>query len=129
MPAPAPPTTAATPAGGENAAGAVTEVLARYRSALEARDVGALKQIWPMLDGRQESALRNEFSNARAIAVDLQNISPSVTGTAATVTAVRNYVVTTIDGRTLKSTTRMTVMLSRRNDTWTIDSVRYEAPK
>jgi hypothetical protein len=133
-PAPAPATRPAAPqtpvpASGENAAAAIGQVLARYHAALEARDVGALKQIWPSLDGRQESALRNEFSNARAISVQLQNVSPVINGAAATVTCVRRYVVTTSDGRTLRSTTQMTVTMSRRNDAWTIDTIRYEAAK
>jgi len=103
--------------------------MTRYKNALEARDLGALKQIWPGLAGRQETAIRNEFDNARAIAVDLQGITPSVSNNTATVVCRRNYAVTTVDGRTLKTATRMTVTLTRRNGTWAIDNIRHEAER
>ena len=41
---------------------------ARYKAALEARDMTALKQVWPALSGRQETATRSEFENSRSIA-------------------------------------------------------------
>ena len=49
-------------------------MLTRYRGALEARDIGALKRIWPALGGRQEEAVSNEFEHARAIAVGLDGV-------------------------------------------------------
>ena len=103
--------------------------MARYKTALEARDLGALKQIWPGLAGRQETAIRNEFENARAIAVDLQGLTPVASNDTAIVTCRRNYAVTTVDGHTLKTATRMTVTLNRRNGSWVIDDIRHEAER
>jgi hypothetical protein len=99
----------------------------RYKAALEARDLGALKQIWPGLGGRQEAAIKAEFDNARAIAVTLNAIAPSIANNTATVTCRRDYVVTTEDRKTLKSATRMTMTLDRRNGTWLIENIRHEA--
>jgi hypothetical protein len=107
----------------------VQELIARYKSALEARDLGALKQIWPALGGRQETAMKAEFDNARAIAVTLQGVSVSIAGTTATVTCRRDYVVTTSDRKTLNSATRMTMTLERKNGAWTIDTIRHEAAR
>ena len=124
--APGPPPAAPAPV---DPTPAVTETMVRYKNALESRDIGALKQVWPALGGRQEQAIRNEFDNSRSIAVDLQNLSPVVSNNTATVTCRRSYVVTTIDGRTLQTATRMTVTLSKRNGSWIIDNIRHEAER
>jgi hypothetical protein len=131
-PPPAPtaaPAAPPPPAPVDNSAAAVQELVARYKSALEARDLGALKQIWPALGGRQETAMKAEFDNARAIAVTLQGVSVSIAGTTATVTCRRDYVVTTSDRKTLNSATRMTMTLERKNGAWTIDTIRHEAAR
>ena len=127
-PAPAPtPSPAPPPATVENPAAAINDLLMRYKAALEARNLGALKQIWPGLGGRQEAAIKAEFDNARAIAVTLNAITPSIAGTTATVTCHRDYVVTTEDRKTLKSATRMTMTLDRKNGAWLIKNIRHEA--
>jgi len=113
----------------ENPAAAVNDLLARYKSALEARDLAALKQIWPGLGGRQEAAMKSEFENARAIAVTLSAVSPSISTNTAMVTCRRDYVVTTNDRKTLNSATKMTMTLDRKNGTWVIDNIRHDAAR
>jgi hypothetical protein len=129
-PPPSPPP-AATPAprSEENPAAAVQAVLARYRAALESRDIGALKRIWPALSGRQEEAIKNEFEHSRAIVVGLDGVDISSTGSGATVTCRRNYAVTTADGQTLRTATTMFMTLSRRDGAWSIDAIRHEAAR
>jgi serine/threonine-protein kinase len=122
-PLPSAPPTAVDPAAGLN------EIMGRYKGALESRDMSALKQIWPGLGGRQETAIRNEFENARSIAVTLQGITPVVSNNTATVTCRRSYAVTTVDGRTLQTATRMIVTLNRTNGSWVIDNIRHEAER
>jgi hypothetical protein len=104
-------------------------VLARYRAAIEARDIGALKRIWPSLSGRQEEALVGEFQHARGIAVGLgtPDIRPTTTG--ATVSCRRNYAVTTADGQTLRTVTTMIMTLVRRDGAWSIETIRHEAAR
>jgi hypothetical protein len=125
-PPPAPPT---PPPAVENPVAAVNELLMHYKSALEARDLGARKQIWPGLGGRQEAAIKGEFDNARAIGVTLSSISPSISNNKATVTCRREYVVSTNDRKTLSSATRMTMTLDRKNGTWVIENIRHEAER
>src|SRR5262249_36727131 len=70
--APAPPKPAeATPAVDETrvAHEAALAVLRKYTSALERRDINALKAVWPSLGGREESAIETDFQNARSITV------------------------------------------------------------
>jgi serine/threonine-protein kinase len=123
-PAPAPPARAE-----ENPVPAVQAVLARYRAALESRDIGALKRIWPALSGRQEEALRSEFEHARAIAVDLDGVDIRPTSSGATVTCRRSYMVTTGDGRMLKTATTMFMTLARRDGVWSIETIRHEVAR
>jgi hypothetical protein len=108
---------------------AVQAVLARYRAALESRDIGTLKRIWPTLSGRQEDAIRNEFEHARGITVGLDGVDIRPTANGATVTGHRSYAVTTADGQTLRTATQMTMTLLRRDGAWTIESIRHEAAR
>jgi eukaryotic-like serine/threonine-protein kinase len=122
-----PPPAAPPPARAEESPeAAIQGVLARYRSALEARDIGALKRVWPTLSGRQEDAIANEFQHARAIAASLDGVDIRTTGSGATVTCRRNYAVTTGDGQTLKTTTTMIMTLARRDGGWNIETIRHE---
>jgi hypothetical protein len=79
------------------------------------------------LSGRQEAAIKTEFENARAISVTLQAITPSIAGGTATVVCRREYVVTTLDRKTLSTATRMTMTLDRKNGTWVIGNIRHDA--
>jgi serine/threonine protein kinase len=125
---PPPPPVAAPPTARteENPVTAVQTVLARYRAALESRDISALKRIWPALSGRQEDALRNEFEHARAIVVGLEGVDIHPTSSGATVTCRRNYAVTTADGQTLRTATTMSMTLARRDGAWSIETIRHE---
>ena len=128
---PPPPPQAAPPAvrTEENAVAAVQAVLAKYRAALESRDIHALKQIWPSLSGRQEDAIRNEFEHSRGIVVGLDGVDIRPTGNGATVTCHRSYAVTTADGHTLRTATQMSMTLARRDGAWTIETIRHEAAR
>jgi len=125
QPQPAPPAARAE----ENPQAAVQAVLARYRAALESRDINALKRIWPALSGRQEDAIRNEFEHSRAIAVGLEGIDIRTSGNGATVTCRRTYAVTTADGQTLRTATTMVMTLVHRESAWNIEAIRHEVAR
>jgi ketosteroid isomerase-like protein len=137
-PPPAPVTRPAAPAGGAAAAATPPEppaeetiraVLAQYVSALEARDLGALKRIWPSLSGPQEEAIRDEFRNARDIDVTIDAPRITVTGDSATVSCLRRYRLQTRDGHRLQTDTRTTVVLRKAaRASWIIEAIRYEQP-
>lgn len=100
--------------------------MSRYQAALEARDIDALKRIWPTLAGRQEDAIRSEFQHARSIDVTVEGIGVKLSGANAVVTGRRDYRVTTVDGKTLRTATRMTITLARHDGAWTIETIRHE---
>ena len=131
-PAPAPATvqTQAPPPAPERPAEEDIRLTVRqYVAALEGRDLAALKRIWPSISGSQEQALREDFDNARDIAVDIENERIEATGDSATVTCIRRYQVQTRDGHRLETRTR-TVFSLRRNgpSPWIIDNIRFEQP-
>lgn len=105
---------------------AVRDVLARYVAALEARSLPSLKRIWPGLSGPQERAIRDEFENARSIAVELRQPVIDTTGGGAVVTCLRKYELETLDGHHLVSNTTSTLVLHKNGGTWVIDSVRHD---
>jgi len=110
-------------------AAAIQRVVGEYRGALEARDLAALKRIWPTLSGRQEDAIRSEFDHTKNISVGLSNIQTSVAGSTATVSCRRTYAVTTADGQRLDTASKMTMTLSGRDGAWVIDTIRFEAAR
>jgi hypothetical protein len=136
-PAPAPPkpaemtppkpAEAVTPAEDSRASReAALAVLRRYTSALEHRDIAALRAIWPGLSGREQSAIETDFQNARSISVTFANPKVELSNGAATVTGVRQYSLETRDRQALRSETVTTLSLKHVGNDWLIDSVRHQ---
>ena len=107
----------------------VRDLVRRYEQALEARSVEALKRLWPSLQGGQEAALRQEFSHARRIDVEIANPEITLSGNAATVTFLRRYQLSTVDGQRLLTSSRTTLNARRAGTDWLIERVRFEALK
>ena len=104
----------------------IREVLRRYEQAMEARNIDALKRVWPALGGAQEDAVRREFQHARRIDVEISDPSIAASGSSATATFTRRYQITTTDSQTLMSSSRTTMTLRRTGGEWVVDSVRFE---
>ncbi len=125
-PAPVPPSPAPAPAPAQpTAQEAVAATLRRYTSALEQRDVAALKAVWPGLSRSQQEAVEADFANARSISVELASPRIDVNGATATVTAVRHYSLRTRDGQQLRSDTTTTLTLRHAASGWLIESVSH----
>jgi hypothetical protein len=125
-PSPARSETVAVPDETRLARDAALAVLRRYVSALEHRDIGALKAVWPGLQAREQNAIESEFDNARSVSVTFSNPRVEVTGTTATVSGLRQYALRTRDGQDLRSETLTTLALKRAGNDWVIDSVRHQ---
>ncbi len=121
VPAPQPP-----PPTGPSPQEAIGVVLQRYETALEQRDLPALKAIWPGLSGTQQSAIESEFANARTIDVDLASPRIQVSGATATVVVRRLYQLRTRDGQQLRSETTTTLTLRQSGTSWYIESARHQ---
>jgi serine/threonine-protein kinase len=99
----------------------ISDVLARYKAAVESRNIEALKRIWP---GLPEQALRDEFHHASSINVGISDTRISSTTDTATVTFVRHYAVV-LDGKPYKSESDATMDLRRSSNAWIIERLRF----
>jgi hypothetical protein len=123
-PAPSPlPEAAAT---APNPEAGLSDLLGHYKAALEARDLDALKRVWPGLSGAPLAALRDEFRHASHIAVGIVDPRITVSGTTATVSFLRSYELLTVEGRRLRSESRTTIEARRTGLGWVIDRIRFE---
>jgi serine/threonine protein kinase len=126
-PSSAAPATKAEPAvESPSPAAGITELLDRYKAALESRNLDALKRLWPGVSSAQESAIRYEFQNASRISVDIASPQITARGTTGTVTFVRRYRIDTVDGQRLSTDTRTTMTVHRAGSSWVIDQIRFE---
>ena len=98
-------------------------VIGQYVSALESKNLVALKRVWPSLGGNQEKALRNEFAHARTVQAVFHNPRITIDGDTTTVTGLRDYRLETQDGQSLFTTTTTTITLSRVDGEWLIQQV------
>jgi eukaryotic-like serine/threonine-protein kinase len=128
-PVPSRPEPVTLPSQTRTARDAASAVLQRYISALEHRDIAALKSIWPSLGGAQQAAIESEFANAREI--DVQFVDPRIDVAEQTVTVSgrRRYSLRTRDGQQLRSETVTTLALRQSGTDWVIESVRHQAAR
>ncbi len=122
-----PPITAAEGPASPAAQEAIRELVRRYAQALESRNVDTLKRVWPSLPGSQEEAMRKEFAHARRIDVEVDDTNVNLSGNTATVTFIRRYRLSTVDGQRLDTNSRTTMSVRRAGTDWVIDRVRFEA--
>ena len=124
-PAPAGPVSPPEPPAEQVIAG----VIRQYVAALEARDLGALRRVWPSLGGAQERGIREDFENARTIEVTIEGLRTEAAGDTATVTCLRRYRLETRDGHRNQADTPTVIGLRKTSPgTWVIESIRYEQP-
>ena len=104
----------------------IRAVLSQYVAALEARNIAALKTLWPSLAPSQERAIRSEFANARSVQVRLADPRIDVDGATATVSTMREYQIVTADGHRLATNTRMAMRMRRAGGAWVIEGITYQ---
>jgi hypothetical protein len=122
-----PPAAPPRPATELSTADGIRDLLRRYELALESRSIEALRRVWPSLSGAQEVAIRNEFVYARRIEVGIENVEQSISGATGTVTFIRRYQLSTIDGQQPFRLSRTTMSVRRTGNEWIIERVRFEA--
>jgi hypothetical protein len=104
----------------------VHHALTAYLSAFEARDLDALKRIWPVMTTAQMRAIRAEFDHARSVQVSFVEPRIDIKDGKAVVVARRRYAVTTLEGTKLQSETTTTISLKYVTNAWIIEDVRYQ---
>jgi hypothetical protein len=102
----------------------MNELVERYRAALEARDFGALRRIWPGLSGRVADSIRDEFKNAARISVDISSRQLKPSNGGGTITFVRRYVVT-LDGKDYQRVSTAIMTARQTGSTWIIENIQF----
>ena len=125
-PTPTQPAAIDTPLPPASPTSGVSDLLDKYKAALESRSLDSLKRLWPSLSGAQESAIRAEFQNASHIEVAIINPQTTIRGNTATVTFLRRYQLQTVDRQHLRTETRTTMRLQRSGSTWIIEQMAFE---
>jgi hypothetical protein len=114
---PAPPTPAVSlPSNPEPA---IRRVIADYARAVEAKDIGLFRAVWPGLSAQQERNLRESFKAVKSQRVSISIESIDVQGGSASVQVAR---VDTVNGQAQPGR-RQTFRLSERSGSWTIDAI------
>ena len=128
-PAPSPPPAAAPAPAAETSAAArdaaLADLLTRYRSALESRNLDALRRLWPGLTGVALERVRTEFRQLTRISVEIVDPRISGSGDNATVNFIRRYDVVTVEGAPLHSESHATMDVRRAGASWVIEGIRF----
>ncbi len=126
-PAPSPPP-ASAPAAENSAAArdaAIADLLTRYKSALESRNLDALSRLWPGLSGVPQERVRTQFQQASRISVEIVDPHISSSGDNATVSFTRRYDVVTVEGDRQHNESHATMDVRRAGGSWVIESIRF----
>jgi hypothetical protein len=127
-PAPSPPPVAPAPSAETLAAArdaAIADLLNRYKSALESRNLDALSRLWPGLSGAPQERVRTQFQQATRISVEIVDPHISGSGDNATVSFIRRYDVVTVEGARQHNESRATMDVRRVGASWVIEGVRF----
>jgi serine/threonine protein kinase len=127
-PAPSPPpATAPAPAAESSTAArdaAIADLLTRYKSALESRNLDALSRLWPGLSGAPHERVRTQFQQASRISVEIVDPHISGSGDNATVSFIRRYDVVTVEGDRQHNESHATMDVRRSGTSWLIEGIR-----
>jgi serine/threonine-protein kinase len=103
----------------------VDAALERYRQAFEAKNIEALKSVWPSLGRNDLASIQSFFRIARSIRVELRLTGePEVTADAATVQARRILAATDERGAMPAQDQMVTIRLRKSGDAMLIDSIQ-----
>ncbi len=107
---------------------AISDVLDRYKTAMETKDVGLLKSIWPALGTQQEQAFKQQWSYTRSLRVAFRRSKVERWEDAsATVTVQLHNEQQIDDGTSRRWDQKATFSFVRKGRSWLIDSAGFEA--
>jgi hypothetical protein len=98
---------------------AVLRVISDYERAIESKDLGLYRRVWPTLSAAQEKSLKSAFDATQQQDVRITLGAVDVKGEKATVRLSRNDV---INGKPVAQI-KQTVNLVKQGDVWTIRSI------
>lgn len=104
---------------------AVLEVLESYEEAMEAKDLEALKELWPRLSEVKAEArtISMSFDLTRSLDLDLEVSNVEIGGDEATVECVRRDEITLTNGEIFENESFVRFRLRRADGAWRITSL------
>ena len=110
-----------------NAAAATAEisgVIEAYARAIESRDIGELRRVYPAITGDQAAAFNDFFKGTRTLRASLAVKSSRVDGSRGTAHVAGTYEFTTSAGRSQQQQVTFDAELRRENGSWKLVAVR-----
>ena len=120
----APPPKQDTPAPRAASAGDVAPTVQAYARAIEARDIGALRRVYPGLTSEQQRNFEQFFRSTRSINVTLRVANVEGSSTAADARLDGSYEFVTLEGRTERQAVSWAVTFRHDGGSWRLASVR-----
>ena len=102
---------------------AITNVLERYRQAIESRDLASLKEVWPGMPSSIERTIRDGFRYSQSHRVVLKVKDVAVSGEAATAICDRSDEILSKEGQRLRNSSVARFILSKRGASWFIEVI------
>jgi tRNA A-37 threonylcarbamoyl transferase component Bud32 len=122
-PAPPPPPAQAVAPPAPNTADVAATVEA-YARAIESRDVGAIRRVYPSLSAAQESSFQRFFDAARRINVTFRVSALEGSGSSAEARLTGNYEYVTTDGKSERQPVSFAASFRHDGSAWRLVSVR-----
>ena len=120
----APPPKQDTPAPRAASAGDVAPTVQAYARAIEARDIGALRRVYPGLTSEQQRNFEQFFRSTRSINVTLRVSNVEGSSAAADARLDGSYEFVTLEGRTERQAVTWAVTFRHDGNSWRLVSVR-----
>jgi hypothetical protein len=107
----------------------VAHTLDRYGTAIQERDLDALRGVWPALEGDEEKRIVSSFKMARAHRISFAILQVEDQGTKARARVRRADKLVTRDGQTIVAGTIVEISFQKQGDGgWVIDSMANAGP-
>jgi hypothetical protein len=99
-------------------------VIQGYAAAIEARDLAALRALWPSLKGQQEDKIRSAFAFTKSHRVQIEPTSIEIEEGSAVVSGQRKDSVVTREGQMFRSDRATVIRLVKNSERWSIAAIQ-----
>jgi eukaryotic-like serine/threonine-protein kinase len=122
---PAPTQESAPPVAAAPTAADIAPAVEAFARAIESKDIGAIRRVYPSLTGDQQRRFEQFFQGARTINASFRIANMSASGTsAADAQLVGVYEFVTVAGKTERQPVSFAVTLAQEGRTWRLTSLR-----
>jgi serine/threonine-protein kinase len=118
------PPTGPSQSAAVNPSAAVTDAIMAYAHAIQSRDVGAIRRVYPDISSAQQQGFEQFFDAARALRVSFSIASLDVNGSSADAHVVGTYDYTGTDGRAQRQPVSFHATLRQDGGAWRLVSVQ-----